>query len=162
MEETLNTFTRKTKLYYLLQIGSIGFIVSLFITYKYHLQGPKSLMIILLILGLALVVANMILTATNVVPMYIVDGVITLSPTEIKINAISLSLPDLKRIEIGIKDYKGAKASDGSGNRIEITDKNNKLSSYRFVIESKDQQQTLKQIVDQWNANGLSVKTIVF
>ena len=162
MEETLYTFSRKTKLYYLLQIGTIAFFLFLFIAYKYNLQGPKPLIAILLILGLTIVIANMILTATNLVTMYIIDGEVTLSSTEIKINDTPILLSDIKRIEIGIKDYKGAKASDGSGNRIEITDSTNKLLSCRFVIQSKDQQQTLKQIVNQWKENGLSVKPIVF
>ena len=162
MEESFNTFSRKTPLYYILISLSASFFLFLFICGKYNSQLPKSLVIIVTVIGLIAIVSYMLLSASNLVPFYIRDGELTLSAEAIKINSIVIPFSDIERIEIGTNDYVGARASDGSGNKIEITKKDRSSLKYKFVIESKTQRDSLRDIIDKWKQQGLHVEPFVF
>ena len=99
----------------------------------------------------------MILPATNLVKMYIIDGSLTLSGTEINMKSTKIAIQDLKKIEIRANDYKGARTSDGSGNWMEITYIDNKAIQCRFVIRSKEQRDNLRLILKQWDDAGVNV-----
>jgi hypothetical protein len=158
--EKFDIYTKKTTLYYILQIVSMLTIISLIVAKIIDLKVPQKYypyLIALLVLGLTTIIINMVLSGTNLVKMYKKDGEITISSNAIMINSMIIQLNNIQKIEINANDYKGAKSSDGSGNRIQILDKSNKTFLLRFVISSKDQRNKLREIMEDINSKGIRV-----
>lgn len=159
MTEKFDTYTQKTKLYYILQVITILTILSILGAKITDLQLPlgyKPLLITLVILGLITIVINLLLTSTNFVKMYKKDGELIVTTESVTINEKTILLKDIRKIEVNANDYKGARSSDGSGNRIYITF-DDKIITSRFVISSKDQQNNLSKILTQWKLAGIEI-----
>ncbi|HVW13675.1 MAG TPA: hypothetical protein VHB54_07640 [Mucilaginibacter sp.] len=159
--EVFDTYKRKTKLYYILQIISLLTIGGLVLGKIEDIQIPHAyytLFIALLAFGLLTTFVNLILTGTNLVKMYRKDGEISISTNAIGIDSLDIPLSDIKEIEISANDYRGARTSDGSGNHIEIVDNSNKRYLFRFVIESKDQRNKLNEILDHLKSKGIRIR----
>jgi hypothetical protein len=111
----------------------------------------------LFVSALVATVVGIILPATNLVKMYIIDGQLVLSPESIIIRSTSFLSKDIKKVEIRAYRYVGLRSSDGSGNTIEITNNDDKIIGCRFVIKSKHQRERLYLIIQQWASNGIEV-----
>jgi hypothetical protein len=162
MTETFDTFTSRPRIYYILLCLSILTFSFLLFAKFTDLDLPQKYMpyvIIIVILGIIAILSFVILTVFG--RMYIIDGELILSSEFVTINLITISLGEVKRIDIKANDYKGARSSDGSGNRIEIHINNN-VYSCRFVINSKSQRDNLKQLTKDWQANGVNIETLAF
>jgi hypothetical protein len=159
--EVFDTYKRKTRLYYILQIISFLTVGALVICKIENVQIPHEYytpVIVLLVFGLVTTFTNVILTGTSFVNMYEKDGEMSISTNEIVVNALKFSSGNIKEIEISANDYKGARASDGSGNRLSIIDNFNKRYSIRFVIKSKDQRNKLNEVLDQLKSKGIKIR----
>jgi len=160
MTEVFETYSKRPSIYYVLHALTILTLGTLFVAWQRDLKielAYRPFVVILISLGLVIVVVNMILTATNLVKMYTVDGSLTLSAGEVNMKSTKISVKDLKKIEVRANDYKGARTSDGSGNWMEVTYNDNKTIRCRFVISSKEQRDNLRLILKQWNDAGVYI-----
>ena len=81
MVEVFDTYTKKTKLYYILLTVSVLTITLVIVAKIMDIQIPQqynSLTIILFVIGLTTIVLTMFITGTNLVRMYKKDGVMIL------------------------------------------------------------------------------------
>ncbi len=160
MTEIFDTYSSRPSIYYILHFVTGLTFLFLFVAWQMDLKVPQKYLpfvISLLVLGIITVVGNAVVTATNIIKMYIKDGELTLSPELVIIRSIKLPLNDIKKIEIRASDFKGARTSDGSGNWMKITCNDSKTFQCKFVIKSKEQRDSLYSILNQWNKDGVSV-----
>ena len=160
MTEVFEIYSKRPSIYYILNAISILTLGFLFVAWQRDLKIQptyRSFVLILVSLGLVTIVFNMILTASNLVKMYTIDGSLTLSEDEVNIKSIKIAIKDLKKIEIRGNDYKGVRTSDGSGNWMEATYSDNKTIRCRFVIKSKEQRNNLRSILKRWNDAGVNI-----
>ena len=118
--------------------------------------------IALFVVALLVTVAGMILPATGLIKMYEKQGEMILTQDSVTINGETLNIDEIKKIDVTAKDYKGARSSDGSGNSIEIWTKDNRDLNFRFVVNSKQQLEDLKQVLKDYNKNGVEVFSLSF
>lgn len=165
MKEVFDIYIRKTNLYYTLYIiailGFLPLILSKIFTPQF-LSQFNTCSIVLFIIGFLSVITILFFSSTNFVNLYVKNGEITISEDSIRISADIILLENIEKIEIDAKDYKGARASDGSGNVIEIYEQNKTKSRYRFVIKSRTQRDNLQDILNKWVKNGIVVRPIGF
>jgi hypothetical protein len=160
MTEVFDKYSKQTTIYYILQTTTVLTILFLIMAKVTNLQVTQKYLpylIALVILALVTIVLNMILTSTNLVKMYIKDGELILSTESIIVDGTNISLSEVKKIVIKANDYRGARSSDGSGNRLEIYDLTDKVHACRFVIKSITQRDNLREILNQWSTNGVIV-----
>ncbi len=160
MSEVFDTYSRKPTIYYIFSRIILLPLILLFIGWWIDLKISSEYypyFISLLVLGLIGTIVGIILPATNLVKMYIVDGQLILSPESVIVRSTILSSKNIKKIEIKAYSYVGSRSIDGSGNTIEITTKSNEIVGCRFVIKSKDQREKLYLIIQQWASDSIDV-----
>ena len=156
MREVFDVYNKRPTIYYAFNGISILTIMLLLYGFIYKVKDTAAIYLgIGIVVGIIITFTNLIVTATNLVKMYIKAGDITIDEFTISINTTTIPLADLKKIAIVASDYRGAKASDGSGNRIKFLDAVDKTYSHGFVIISKSQLNNLKQIIQKWQDNGI-------
>ena len=160
MLEVFDLYTKKTKLYYVLQTVSILTFAGLILAKLLNLQIPHNYsigVITIVVIGLITIVLNLLLTATNIVKMYKKSGELRISERSISIHSTIIPFEDIQKIVIDVSDYRGARASDGSGNKIKIITAYYVFKS-RFVIGSKLQNESLKQLLSRLKENGIKIE----
>ena len=161
MELTFGTYTRRIKLYYIFIILMIVLLAAAIAFYD--MQLPDIYVQILVGLSLAIFVIRSFIPY-KIVKMYIPDGEVKISAERIIINSIIIPTEQIKTLGIKIADYEGNKrgTSDGSGNKIQVTDKNGRVLSTNFIIKTFDEMREIKTIVEQWKESNISVEPIMF
>jgi len=160
MSEVFNTYSRRPTIYYIFNVVMLLPFILLFIGWKVDLKASSKYypyFIALFVSALVATVIGMILPATKLVRMYIIDGELILSSEAITIKSQVIALKTVRKIEIRASDYKGARTSDGSGNRIEVANSDSEIVRCRFVIKSKEQKDKLDSILKQWESNGVNI-----
>lgn len=162
MEEVFDTYTRKTKIHYILL--SIYALTCIPILWKFMgaiiSQKYDTLIMVSFVICLITAITYMVLSATHLVKMYEKDGEMILSSESISIKSIKIPWQDIKKIEISANDYRGAKSSDGSGNRIRVIENSGMAYHCRFVISSITQRNNLKGIIEGFKSQGITIDTI--
>ena len=160
MTETFATYKKRPLIFYCLNLLTISFFAFLIWAWQTNLNVKPQytpLLIIAVIIGLASPICYVTFTAMGTVKMYKTDGVMVISDDSIEINSVTIPLSQIYKIEILAKDYWGARTSDGSGNWILVEKNSHESFETRFVIYSKEQRDNLKQILSEWQANGLMI-----
>jgi hypothetical protein len=92
---------------------------------------------------------------------YIKSGALIVNESSVSINENTYVLTELLSVEIDSGDYKGKGTrgglSDGTGNRIIITAKDHNIIQAKFVISSKDQRDSLTQILKFWKTKNFKI-----
>ena len=160
MIETFDTYSRRPPIHYFFTIAFYSTLALFLIAWQIDLKASSKYylyFIALLVSGIIANIIGMILPATNLAKMYIVDGQLVLSPESIIIQSTSIALKDIKKIDIKAYSYVGSRSIDGSGNTIVLTNNVNEILGCRFVIKSKDQRERLYLIIQQWASRGIEV-----
>lgn len=90
------------------------------------------------------------------------DGELELGPDKFRLDAKTYNLNNVKKVEFKVIGYRGQAGSrsgkDGTGNKIKICEKSNEIVEKRFVINTEEQLDNLKDILMQWKQEGFKVK----
>ena len=159
MTEVFDTYTKRTKAYYIALLILVVPILLLALTnifsglqlsheHTRYLGGSCAF-------GLAVY----LFLNNCFIKMYIVDGKISFLNNVITTNSLTIPLQEIKKIVIVANDYEGKRrgTSNGSGNRIEIHDQYNAVHVYRFVVKSYIESYNLKKILNHYTESGLIV-----
>lgn len=163
MEQTFDTYKQRTTTYNVVFGITISFFVFTilgFIFPEITSMVPKGLLIFLFLVGFLVTIYSGLIGASPV-KTYVKDGDLTLTESSVSVNGSELPLTDLSLIAITAGSYKG-KASRGSvgngtGNKIIITKKDRAVLEVKFVIDSKDQSDILKHIMQHWHEQGFKI-----
>ncbi len=166
MEEVFETYSERPKKYYTFLIIKILYPILwvLILTHQDIADNYVFITCTLVFSGLIAIIIGMMLTITD--KMYIRDGELKITPSEIYFNSVVTSINEIENIEISANNYKGSffrfGARDGTGNKISILSKSNERSTYQFIIASRSQRNNLRQILKQWEESGVPVGQMGF
>ena len=163
MEETFETYQKRTKFYTVISCIVVAFFVFVFtciLAPKLISNTPQPLMVILFLLGFAVTITSMFLGNLSI-KTYISDGQLMMRDVSISINENTYPLTELLSVEVNAGSYKGRGTrgglSDGTGNKIMITTKALEKIETKFVVSSKVQRDDLTEILKFWKAQGFKI-----
>jgi len=120
MTEVFDTYTKKTRAYYIMLLILIIPILFLVLTNIFSILQLSQQHTIYLGTLCCFLLAIYIALKNSFIKMYVKDGEISFSNTSIKVNSVIIQLNQINKIVIKANDYKGNQrgTSDGSGNRL--------------------------------------------
>ena len=98
MTEVFDSYTKRPGIYYALHLVTMLTFGFLFIAWRIDLKiqpAYRPLVIMLILLGVIGILMNTVVTATNFIKMYNVDGVLTLSNEQTIVKSITITEKNL-------------------------------------------------------------------
>ncbi|MCR8559243.1 hypothetical protein KXD93_16415 [Mucilaginibacter sp. BJC16-A38] len=158
MNVSFDVYTKKTRLFYISEGITIITLIVIAAGCTFNIQFKTPLMPLidaLLIIGSFTTVAFLVIVSTGLVRTYIKDGELILGEETVVIDGTKIPLNDASNIKLRVGVWNRKRAGNLLGNRVEITDKNNKTYKNRFAIKSYDHNQEFEKVVTQWQTNGV-------
>lgn len=161
MPVTFDVYSKKTKLYYF--FGTITLVtlpalaVCAILNVQFEKPGPfiAALINVLIILASFISLFFALAMATGLVRTYVKSGELILAGDYVIIDDTKISLTDAKDIRLKLGKWSNRHMGNISRNRIEITDKNDKVYKNRFVIKSYNYNLEFEKVLFKWQADGI-------